>query len=133
MLNWDNKKREFDFWLKTRLSFSLPMFKIPKINRQKWRIQSASKERSRLETLEKKYDLSKWDGVCSKSEFIGNCCFLDILDQVFKGKPPTDWKGVLNLLLISVSNQLLRLCICEWRCRIARTNKRSMYCPTFSC
>ena len=83
MTSWENKIREVEFWLKDKLSYSHSPFKPRKVNLSKWRAQLSNPARARLEALEKSYDLTQWDQVCSSSEFTGNCCFLDILDRVF--------------------------------------------------
>tara|TARA_B100000683_G_scaffold277394_1_gene335664 strand:- start:6120 stop:7037 length:918 start_codon:yes stop_codon:yes gene_type:complete len=82
MNSWEDAVREVEFWLKDKLSFSLPAYKIQKVNLQKWRAQLNADGLSRLEALESKYELNHWEKVCSASEFTGNCCFLDILDRV---------------------------------------------------
>lgn len=83
MRHLENRLREVEFWLKSRLTYSFPVFKIQKAKPDKWRAELDAAGRARLGELDDRYDLSAWPTVCSPAEFVGNCCFLDILDRVF--------------------------------------------------
>ena len=86
MVTWEDRMREAEFWLKDKLSYSPPAFKIRKVHFQNWHAQLSPSALSRFNALEAKYNLKQWKQVCSSSEFTGNCCFLDILDCVLENE-----------------------------------------------
>ena len=86
MLNFDNKKREFDFWLKSKLSFSPPMFKFNKVKIDRILSEFNTPQKKCYDALTSRYKIEKWSLVCSGSEFLGNLCFLELLDHYLGDK-----------------------------------------------
>lgn len=81
MTKVNNQWRELEFWLKRRFSVSLPMFKLRKVSVKSLEEAFEPQQKLRFETLCDTYSLDHWDKVCSNSEFLGNLCILDILQQ----------------------------------------------------
>ena len=81
MLNLHNTKREFDYWLKAKLSLSPPLFKLKKPNFDDLQARFSTAQKQRFDELQSKFDLNQWCQVCSASELWGNLCILDILDR----------------------------------------------------
>jgi hypothetical protein len=87
MTKVNNHWRELEFWLKQRVSASLPMFKLQKVSVKACLEAFEPHQHERFHKLCETYSLKNWDKVCSESEFLGNLCTLDILHQILGASP----------------------------------------------
>jgi hypothetical protein len=86
-ISWTKLKVEFDWRLKQRLTWSMPVMKRPLKSPDKLLDTFSEAQRARHAELSANYDLSTWSQVCDRLEYLRSLHTLDVCDQHLRDLP----------------------------------------------